>query len=352
MTAPILSAQGLVQTFASRKAGEWRRQFVNAVDGVDIEVRDGETLAIVGESGSGKSTLARLLLSLAEPVRGTILWRGRALERLTKDEHRAYRAEVQAVFQNPAASLNPRMRVENILTHVIRRHHLAEGENPRELVTAGLDAVGLTPATEFMQRFPHQLSGGQQQRVAIARALIRKPRLIIADEPLSSLDISIQTQLLDLMRELKRRMNLSFLLISHDLNAVQSIADRVVVMYRGRIVEAGRQVLEHPLHPYTRALLDARLIPDPKLARSRRRIILESDAASMPVPIGGCRFRDRCPFVISTCETQDPELRRAGEDDQGLVACHRVESRKGLELIHPARPQTPRSDFDATIGLN
>ena len=349
MTAPILSARGLVQTFANRKAGEWRRHLVHAVDGVDIEVREGETLAIVGESGSGKSSLARLLLSLSKPVRGTISYRGQALDGLTKAEHRAYRAEVQAVFQNPAASLNPRMRVESILTHVIRRHRLAEGNGVRELIAGELHAVGLTPAGEFMQRFPHQLSGGQQQRVAIARAMIRKPRLIIADEPLSSLDISIQTQILDLMRELKRKTKVGFLLISHDLNAVRSIADRVVVMYRGRIVEAGKDVLTRPLHPYTRALLDARLIPDPKLARSRRRIILESDAASTSPPFGGCRFRDRCPFAIGLCETQDPELKRVCADES-LVACHRVERRMGFELAQPVRPEALSRDRGVRIG--
>lgn len=347
MTTPILSARGLVQSFVSRKAGEWRRHLVHAVDGVDLDVHEGETLAIVGESGSGKSSLARILLSLARPNRGTVLYRGQALGRLAADQHRAYRREVQAVFQNPAASLNPRMRVASILGHVIRRHGLARGGDVRELVAAELGAVGLTPASDFMQRFPHQLSGGQQQRVAIARAMIRKPRLVIADEPLSSLDISIQTQILDLMRELRHKTKVGFLLISHDLNAVQSIADRVVVMYRGRIVESGKNVLKSPLHPYTRALLDACLIPDPRIARARRRIVLESDAASAPPPTGGCRFRDRCPFAISICETQDPALKSACEGES-LVACHRVESLPALD--EPARPEALSHAACLTIG--
>jgi oligopeptide/dipeptide ABC transporter ATP-binding protein len=351
VTAPILSARGLVQTFASRKPGEWRHHLVHAVDGVDLDIHEGEALAIVGESGSGKSSLARLLLSLARPVGGTVLYRGQALDRLTKSQHRAYRGEVQAVFQNPAASLNPRMRVESILGYVIHRHRLAQGEGVRELIAAELGAVGLTPADEFMQRYPHQLSGGQQQRVAIARAMILKPRLIIADEPLSSLDISIQTQILDLMRELRLKTQVGFLLISHDLNAVRSIADRVVVMYRGRIVEAGRDVLAHPLHPYTRALLDARLIPDPKIARTRKRIVLESDAASAPPPLRGCRFRDRCPFVISVCETHDPSLKSACEAES-LVACHRVESRMDPGLDQPSRPAILPRDVGITIGSN
>jgi oligopeptide/dipeptide ABC transporter ATP-binding protein len=349
MSAPLLSARGLVQTFASRVAGEWRRHLVHALDGVDLDVHEGETLAIVGESGSGKSSLARILLSLAQPVGGTVLYRGQPLEHLTTTQHRAYRGDIQAVFQNPAASLNPRMRVESILTHVIRRHGLAQGEGARELIAAELGAVGLTPPGEFMERYPHQLSGGQQQRVAIARAMIRKPRLIIADEPLSSLDISIQTQILDLMRELRHKTKVGFLLISHDLNAVQSIADRVVVMYRGRIVESGKNVLERPLHPYTRALLDARLIPDPRIARTRQRIVLESDAASVAPPLGGCRFRDRCPFAISVCEAHDPALKSAGEGES-LVACHRVESGIGLALDRPTRPEALSRDVGLTIG--
>jgi oligopeptide/dipeptide ABC transporter ATP-binding protein len=331
VTPPILSARGLVQSFAGRKPGEWRRHLVPAVDGVDLDIHEGETLAIVGESGSGKTSLARLFLSLSRPTSGTISYRGHALDTLTRAQRHAYRRDVQAVFQDPAASLNPRMRVESILAHVIKRHALAEGEGVRDLVAGGLGAVGLAPAGEIMQRYPHQLSGGQQQRVAIARAMIRKPRLIIADEPLSSLDISIQTQLLDLMRELKLKTHVGFVIISHDLNAVHSIADRVAVMYRGRIVEAGKHVLSRPLHPYTRALVDARLIADPRIARSRRRIVLEKDAAFAPLLGHGCRFRDRCPFAIAICEAEDPVLKVAGEAET-LVACHRVENRTSPKI--------------------
>jgi oligopeptide/dipeptide ABC transporter ATP-binding protein len=331
VTAAILSARGLVQTFTGRKGGDWRRHHVKAVDGVDLDIREGETLAIVGESGSGKSCLARLFLALARPTSGTVFYRGQALDTLTHAQRRAYRRDIQAVFQDPAASLNPSMRVESILAHVISRHALAEGEGVGALAADGLGAVGLTPAGEYLSRYPHQLSGGQQQRVAIARAMLLKPKLVIADEPLSSLDISIQTQLLDLMRELKRKTRVGFVIISHDLNAVESIADRVAVMYRGRIVEAGAQVLSHPLHPYTRALVDARLIPNPRLARSRRRIVLASDAVSAPPPVGGCRFRDRCPFAIPVCEAEDPALEPAREGES-LVACHRVESRTGSDL--------------------
>jgi ABC-type oligopeptide transport system ATPase subunit len=256
LQAPILRATGLVQTFHGGRSLGFRRHLVRAVDGVDVEVHEGETLAIVGESGSGKTTIARLLLHLTRPTKGNITYRGIDLDRA---DRRAYRRDIQAVFQDPSSSLNPRMRVETALSHVIARHRLASGQGVRALIAKHLRAVGLDPPETFMARFPHQLSGGQQQRVAIARAMILDPRIIIADEPLSSLDISVQTQLLDLMRELKLKTRVGFVLISHDLNAVEAIADRVAVMYRGRIVETGRNVIARPLHPYTRALVDARV---------------------------------------------------------------------------------------------
>jgi oligopeptide/dipeptide ABC transporter ATP-binding protein len=324
MSAPILSARGLAQTYRKRFASGWRREGVRAVDGVDIDVHEGETLAIVGESGSGKTSVARLLLRLSRPTRGTIRYRGVELGRA---DRRAYRRDVQAVFQDPASSLNPRMRIGTALAHVVARHRLAAGEGVRSLIAQHLHEVGLDPPETFMERFPHQLSGGQQQRVAIARAMILKPRIIIADEPLSSLDISVQTQLLALMRELKLSAGIGFVLISHDLNAVEAIADRVAVMYRGRIVESGRDVIMRPLHPYTKALVDARLIPDPRVARSKQRIVLEGDALSQEPEEGGCRFRSRCPLAIPVCASQEPTLERAKAIDS-LVACHRVETDK------------------------
>ncbi|MBV9783820.1 MAG: ABC transporter ATP-binding protein [Acidisphaera sp.] len=278
MTAPILSARRLTQSFASR-AGGWRRRVVRAVDNVDLDVCEGETLAIVGESGSGKSSLARLLLGLRRPDSGQILYRGEDFSTLSPARRRAYRREVQAVFQDPAASLNPRLRVQDTLAHVMLHHRLATRSTVRDAAAAELHAVGLTPPDNFLARYPHQLSGGQQQRVAIARAMALRPRLIIADEPLSSLDISVQTQLLELMTELQQRTGLGFVVISHDLGAVDSIAHRVAVMYRGRIVESGEQALRRPQHPYTKALVNATLIPDPRLARARHHL-----APAEPVP--------------------------------------------------------------------
>jgi oligopeptide/dipeptide ABC transporter ATP-binding protein len=324
MNDAILSARGLVLTFANRFAGGWRRHLVRAVDEVDLDVFEGETLAIVGESGSGKSSLARLLLSLIPPMRGTVRYRGELVGGLKGLQRRAYRRDVQAVFQDPASSLNPRMRVERTLAHVILEHGLATNETVREIVADELRAVGLTPAEQFMPRYPHQLSGGQQQRVAIARAMALKPRLIIADEPLSSLDISVQTQILELMADLKQRKKVGFVIISHDLGAVQSMADRIAVMYRGRIVEAGEHVLSQPRHPYTQALVDAKLIANPRLARARRRIVLAGDAASAPVDNNGCCFRTRCPLVRPICHTEIPALKPV-DAGGSLVACHLVE---------------------------
>ena len=327
LSAPILSMRGAVQVFGGRFG---RR--VRALDSVDIDIHAGETLAIVGESGSGKSSLARLLLALAHPSAGTVAYHGHDLSGLSRVQRRAYRRDVQAVFQDPASSLNPRMRVQQILAHVILEHGLATPATVVGVIAAQLEAVGLSPAATYMTRYPHQLSGGQQQRIAIARALALKPRLIVADEPLSSLDISVQTQLLDLMAELQRRDGIGFVLISHDLGAVQMIADRVAVMYRGRIVESGRNILRRPRHPYTRALLDARLIPDPVQARARA----AQDALMPPVQAaarldGGCSFRDRCPEALPLCAASIPELHIDGGDGDA-AACHRVPT------VEPAFP--------------
>lgn len=269
MNKPILAAHGVGQSFPSRGAGGFRRGTVRALDGVDLDLFENETLGIVGESGSGKSTLARLFLSLAQPTEGTVSYRGTPILDLTRTQHRAYRRDIQAVFQDPAASLNPRMQIERILGYVILRHGLATRATVRDVIAAQLEAVGLVPAGSFMTRYPHQLSGGQQQRVAVARAMAVQPRLIIADEPLSSLDISVQMQLLAVIAELQQRTGVGIVIISHDLGAVESVADRVAVMNRGRIVECGPRVLAEPSHPYTRTLIAAKLMPDPHISAFR-----------------------------------------------------------------------------------
>jgi ABC-type oligopeptide transport system ATPase subunit len=282
MTSQILQLRGVTRRYVSRAPYSWRRQIVNAADGVDLDVHEGETLAIVGESGSGKSTLAKLMLHLEQPSDGVVLYRGIPLPDLNRQQWRAYRRDVQAIFQDPSSSLNPRMRVEESLSHVARRHELAEPAKLRAFLAGHLASVGLDPPEHYLARYPYQLSGGQQQKVAIARAMMLEPRLIVADEPLSSLDISIQVQVLDLMRELSRRKRVGFVLISHDLNAVQSIAERIAVMQHGRIVEIGRDIFDAPAHPYTRLLLQARLSADPREVRARLSNLSHARASNQP----------------------------------------------------------------------
>ena len=278
----ILSARSIVKSFGGRRwfgAANDKR----AVDGVDLDVNEGETLAIVGESGSGKSTLARILLGLIKPTSGEVAYQGRPVDAFASADWMTFRKAVQPIFQDPASSLNPRMRVDTTLANVLRRHKLATRDRFEAEITDLLASVGLD-AAEFHDRYPHQLSGGQQQRIAIARAMAMRPRLIIADEPLSSLDMSVQAQILDLLVSLKASRNLGLVLISHDLNVVDAISDRVMVMYQGRIVEAGptHQVLGSPASDYTRSLLAAKLVADPHIARTRR---LAMDAALAPAPI-------------------------------------------------------------------
>ena len=284
MTVPILSGRSIVKAFGGRgwfgAAGDKR-----AVDGVDLDVNEGETLAIVGESGSGKSTLARILLGLIKPSSGDVVYDGRSVDAFKAADWAMFRKAVQPIFQDPASSLNPRMRVDTTLSNVLLRHGLATRHTLDPMINELLASVGLD-ATQFRDRYPHQLSGGQQQRVAIARAMAVRPRLIIADEPLSSLDMSVQAQILDLLDRLKSSHKLGLVLISHDLNVVDAISDRVIVMYLGKIVEAGptRQVLGNPASDYTRSLLAAKLVADPHLARARR---LAMDAAVASAPKSG-----------------------------------------------------------------
>ena len=273
MSVPILSARSIVKSFGGRGWFGAAANAKRAVDDVDLDVNEGETLAIVGESGSGKSTLARILLGLVKPTSGGVAYYGQPVDAFTAPDWGTFRKAVQPVFQDPASSLNPRMRVDTTLSNVLRRHKLATRDTLDAAITELLESVGLD-ARQFRDRYPHQLSGGQQQRIAIARAMAVRPRLIIADEPLSSLDMSVQAQVLDLLVSLKSSRNLGLVLISHDLNVVDAISDRVIVMYLGKIVEAGptRQVLGNPASDYTRSLLAAKLVADPHLARARRRV--------------------------------------------------------------------------------
>jgi len=318
----LLEVAGLRKYFPIRrgffgKPAAW----VQAVDGVSIEVRAGETLALVGESGSGKTTTGRCILRLLEPTSGSVRFDGVDLLALPPRAMRRMRRNIQVVFQDPYASLNPRLRVGTIVREPLEIHKVGANRRERdEMVAALLRRVGLDPA--MMRRYPHEFSGGQRQRIGVARALALRPRLIVADEPVSALDVSVQAQVINLLIDLQEEYGLAYLFIAHDLAVVERIADRVAVMYLGRIVEVGsrEEILKNPLHPYTRALLQAVPIPDP--ACTRARTVLRGDLPSPADPPPGCRFNTRCPEVIEVCRVDDPSLVEVSPGH--WVACHLV----------------------------
>jgi oligopeptide transport system ATP-binding protein len=298
---------------------------LHAIDGVDFEIAAGETLGLVGESGSGKTTIGRTLLRLIEPTSGSIFFDGRDITRISSDEMRRLRKEMQMIFQDPFASLNPRMTVGQIVAEPLKVHSLAFGRARRERVDELLQLVGLAPGDAG--RYPHEFSGGQRQRIGIARALAVRPRFIVADEPVSALDVSIRAQVINLLEELQRRFGLTYLFIAHDLAIVRHISTRVAVMYVGLFCEiAPRDALyDRPMHPYTQALLSA--IPSPRAEQRRTRIILTGDLPSSSAPPSGCRFHTRCPLAFERCKAEEPALLAYGDR---RVACHWVEEHAGL----------------------
>jgi oligopeptide transport system ATP-binding protein len=315
-TAPLLEVRNLVKHF--RVAGGLfggRSGLVRAVDGVSFELRGGETLGLVGESGCGKTTTGRCILQLERPTSGEVIFEGRDLTKLGEDELRAVRRKVQVIFQDPYSSLNPRMTVGQIIAEPLAVHGIvAERKSRAQRVRELLTHVGLLP--QHAQRYPHQLSGGQRQRVGIARALAVEPSLIICDEPVSALDVSIQAQIINLLEDLQAQFGLTYLFVAHDLSVVRHISDRVAVMYLGKIVEITdrKSLYDAPLHPYTKALLSAVPIPDPVLEARRERVVLGGEVPSPLSPPPGCVFHPRCPIAIDRCRREVPELReiRAG----------------------------------------
>ncbi|MEL7034971.1 MAG: dipeptide ABC transporter ATP-binding protein [Cyanobacteria bacterium J06592_8] len=295
---------------------------VKAVDGLTFDIISGETLSLVGESGCGKSTTGRAILQLLRPTAGKIYFKNVDLTAINAEELRNMRQKIQMIFQDPYASLNPRMTVGKIIAEPLVIHNIST-KKVRDRVQELLELVGLNP--QFINRYPHEFSGGQRQRIGIAKALAMNPDFIVCDEPIASLDVSVQAQVINLMQSLQQTLGLTYLFIAHDLSVVRHISNRIAVMYLGKIVELSDRVslYENPLHPYTQALLSAVPIPDPELEAKRERMILKGDVPSPINPPKGCRFHTRCPLVIDRCRREEPEFRNVGQGH--FVACHLVE---------------------------
>ncbi|MFN2216963.1 MAG: ABC transporter ATP-binding protein [Anaerolineae bacterium] len=296
---------------------------IKAVDGITFDIMRGETLGLVGESGCGKSTTGRAMLQLYRPTAGDVYFEDKNLTELKGERLRRMRRRMQMIFQDPYASLNPRMTVGDIIGEPMLVHNIAKGKERRSQVQDLLRVVGLNPY--FVNRYPHEFSGGQRQRIGVARALALRPEFIICDEPISALDVSIQAQIINLLEDLQAEFNLTYLFIAHDLSVVRHISDRIAVMYLGKIVEltTRAELYEHPLHPYTQALLSAGPIPDPVVEEQRKRVILEGDVPSPANPPVGCNFNTRCPVVMDICKEQEPEFKEATSGH--WAACFRVE---------------------------
>jgi oligopeptide transport system ATP-binding protein len=320
----FLEVDNLKKHFPIYRGTVFRRQVgsIKAVDGINLEIKTGEILGLVGESGCGKSTLARTIMQLLPITDGAVVLEGRDLSKISQRRIRAERVNFQMIFQDPYASLNPRMTVYDMLSEAIRTRQKFGGEVLLSKVAELMTTVGLPP--NQMRRYPHEFSGGQRQRIAIARALAPEPRLIIADEPVSALDVSIQSQILNLILRLCRERELTMIFISHDISVVKYISDRIAVMYLGRLVEVGpaAEIVDRPLHPYTRALISAVPVPDPRVERARRRIILEGDPPSPSNPPDGCPFHPRCSYAIEACKVRCPDLEEKGPNR--VAACIRV----------------------------
>ncbi|PLS16143.1 dipeptide/oligopeptide/nickel ABC transporter ATP-binding protein [Bacillus sp. M6-12] len=319
MKKPLLEISNLKKHFPVKSGFFGQSKMVHAVDGVDLTIYEGETVSLVGESGCGKSTTGRCILKLIEPSEGKILFQGKDVMAQNNKELRKLRREMQFVFQDPFASLNPRKTIREILMTPLIVHNIETPKERRKMVEEMIEIVGLSK--QQLERYPHQFSGGQRQRIGIARALILRPKMIIADEPVSALDVSIQAQILNLMQDLQKEFKLTYLFISHDLSVVRHISDRVAVMYLGKIVEVAdkKSLYENPAHPYTKALLSSVPVPDPE--HIKERIILQGDLPSPSNPPSGCKFHPRCPIAVEACRTAVPDLLELNFN-QHKVSCH------------------------------
>ena len=341
----LVRVTNAVKYFPVQSGGLRRsRDIVHAVDGVNLEVRRGETVGLVGETGCGKTTLARCIARLHPLTSGTIEFDGRDISRLRSRQLRPVRREMQMIFQDPYGSLNPKRRVGSIIGDPFAINGIADGSERKRRVQELMELVGLNP--EHYNRFPAEFSGGQRQRIGVARALALQPKLVICDEPVSALDVSVQAQILNLLADLQERLNLTYIFISHDLSVVRHVSDRVMLMYLGKIVESGpsQEIYNHPRHPYSNALLSAVPLPDPKAADSRSRIVLAGDVPSPINPPSGCRFHPRCPKAQPRCVEDDPDLIPHLDDGPlHTVACHfPVADGENLATARPALSEEDR----------
>jgi oligopeptide transport system ATP-binding protein len=348
---PLLEVSHLVKHFPIKAGLLIDREIaaVRAVDDVSLTLHEGETLGLVGESGSGKSTLCRAVMQLITPTSGSVRFQGQELVGRSRREMQPIRREMQMIFQDPFASLNPRKRVGQIVGDPLRLHGIASGSALRRQVQELLDRVGLSP--EHYNRFPHEFSGGQRQRIGIARALALRPKLIIADEPVSALDVSIQAQIINLLDDLQEEFGLSFIFVAHDLGVVRHVSDRVAVMYVGKLVERspGTLLYQRPIHPYSVALLSAVPLPDPNANLDREPIVLEGDVPSPVDPPSACRFHTRCPWATEVCSTHEPPLADYGSGQ--AAACHHPQNvDEALVAGAEIAPDSPESASDLLPG--